>query len=255
MRVGLVSDVHGNLLALEAVLFHLDKDSVDRIICLGDIAATGPKPHEVAERISRTIPECVMGNHDEVLNMAFPRSPEEDKNVLWEIDAWCARQLSQSDSDFLRSFKPVLKLPLVDGKTLVAFHGSPRSNKEWLFSNTPEQELKEALSGHKADVMACGHTHMQMLRQIGSTVLVNPGSVGLPYETDPFTGASYVPSRADYAVINCRDSALDIEFKRIPIDSENRRRSILESSMPHKQVFLQTWPRQTSRLYEKFNHG
>lgn len=91
---------------------------------------------------------------------------------------WCRAQLSAGELDFVRTFQGRLEIPLGGGATLLLFHGSPRSHMEDLLATTPPDDLDRLLDGHRATVMAGGHTHIQMLRQHRGALLVNPGSVG-----------------------------------------------------------------------------
>src|SRR5271165_3536837 len=102
MKVALISDIHGNLLALEKVLRHLDAEGTDEIICLGDVAATGPNPHEVLGLLrARKIP-CVMGNTDEWLLNPVPRKPGgKELKIIEHVDLWCSKQLTRTDRAFL----------------------------------------------------------------------------------------------------------------------------------------------------------
>ena len=242
MRVAIVSDIHGNSGALETVLRSIEQESVDQIVCLGDVAATGPRPHEAIDKIRARNPLCVMGNSDDwLLKPAAGENTNERLKVIEEVDGWCSEQLTQSDKDFLRTFKPMIEVPIGDNTSLLAFHGSPVSYHDWILSTASEEELEGSLSGKRATVMACGHSHRQMLRRYRDTSLINPGSVGLPYERDRSTGKLRIPPWSEYAIVGYERNILDIVFKRVPINFDDVVRSILDSNMPHKETFLETW--------------
>lgn len=242
MRVALLSDIHGNSVALDTVLQSLDRESVDQVVCLGDVAATGPRPHEALDRIRARKPLCVMGNSDEWLIKPTPYEGADEKlKVIEEVDSWCSQQLTESDKDFLRTFKPVLEVSLGDEATLLAFHGSPRSYYEWIPSAASDDELETMFSGSRATVMAGGHSHRQMLRRYRDTILLNPGSVGQPYERDHSTGKLRIPPWSEYAIISYERNVLDITFRRVTINLDDVIASILDSNMPYKETFLETW--------------
>jgi predicted phosphodiesterase len=254
LRTALISDIHGNLLALEAVLRALEEESVDQIIFLGDAYSTGPSPHETLERMKKSsFKSCIVGNHDAITGRPARMFIDNDIKILDEIDDWCSKQLTGSDREYLSSFKPIIETPIGNGRILLAFHGSPRSNREWLFSNASDQKLEEALSGFKADVMAFGHTHIQMLRQFGNTILINPGSVGLPFQAASSFGKAQIAPRADFAILDSSDSGVSLDFKRIPLDSEKVKQNYLSSDMPHAETFFEAWPRRIANLYLKLS--
>ena len=233
MRVALISDIHGNLVALEAVLAELALDRPDSILCLGDVAATGPQPHETIERLRALDCPMVMGNADaELLRPLLRQVPEKemsDWQRIREIDHWCATRLSAADLDYLRGFLPVLEIPLEDGHELLCFHGSPRSFDDVIEATTPDKELECLLSGYEANVMAGGRTHIQLLRRYGETTVLNPGSVGLN------------PEGAEYALVSSEGGGLRIEFRRLQLSGEEMKRSASESGMPHAEWWASFW--------------
>ena len=179
MKVGLISDIHGNLAALETVLASLEAERPDRVVCLGDVAATGPQPRETLRRLRASGCPVVMGNADAfLLAPRMATDAGEDERRVAEIDRWCAEQLEPSDLDWVRTFQPTVELGLGGGRRLLCFHGSPRGYDEIISAATPEEALDGMLAGHDAPWMAGGHWHFQMLRKHRGTTLVNPGSVG-----------------------------------------------------------------------------
>lgn len=143
MRVAVVSDVHGNLPALEAVL--ADIESVDAIVCCGDVA--GRFGEECVKLLERMGARFVRGNADDGVD--WPLTLELDVERL--------------------------------GRVLFC-HGSPRSVEEILTRVSPEPRVEAALEGVTAEVVVGGHTHVQYDRTVAGRRLVNPGSVGMPYE-------------------------------------------------------------------------
>ena len=252
MRVALISDIHGNLLALKNVLRALRKEGPSLIVCLGDVAASGPNPHEVLELLrTKNIP-CVMGNTDEwLLKPVSETDGGSELRVIERVDRWCADQLTQADMKFLRTFKPTIEIPLGGGEKLLAFHGSPRSNREWIPSTGTTEEFKAIFSGRVSTIMAGGHSHTQMLRKNLKSTLVNPGSVGMPYVQDGITGKVSVPPWSEYAVVSYDEGSVEISFKRVPLNLVRYGRSIHRSSMPSKQHFLGAWTRHMENLLRR----
>ncbi|HEX8032247.1 MAG TPA: metallophosphoesterase, partial [Ktedonobacterales bacterium] len=126
MRIAFLADIHGNLVALETVLREVAQERVDQMICLGDVAALGPQPHEVVERLRELECPVILGNTDAWL-LAKPGEKTSDSEVLRAITSWCAAQLTSDDREYVRSFSPVFELPLDEGRSVLCYHGSPRS--------------------------------------------------------------------------------------------------------------------------------
>jgi putative phosphoesterase len=217
MRVALISDLHGNLVALRAVLDDVRASNVDRLVCLGDVATLGPKPKEVLETLAELGCPCILGNHDEfLLDAELIRSYTEAPPVVAAVDA-CREAMGAAEIAFVQTFVRALDLDL-DGATLGLFHGSPRSNMEDLLATTPADALDEALGGARPAVMAGGHTHLQMLRQHRGTLLVNPGSLGLPFEAYAQGGPPRILPHAEYAIVDARAGEVAVTLKRLSLD-------------------------------------
>jgi putative phosphoesterase len=217
MRVGLISDLHGNAVALRAVLDELRRERLDRIVCLGDVATLGPAPHEVLDRLAELECPCIRGNHDDFLLDAELIHSYTDTAPVVEAVEQCRQSLSPDELAFVAKFQATFELDL-DGITLGTFHGSPRSNVENLLSTTANEELEEALGPQRPAVMAGGHTHVQMLRQHRGTLLVNPGSLGLPFEAFVNGGPPRVLPYAEYAIVESVRGALEVRLRRLPLE-------------------------------------
>ena len=140
MRLGLISDIHGNRLALDAVLDELEREGVDEFICLGDVAV-GPQPAEALERVRELKCPVVMGNWDAAFLGDMPTPKDKIGEQLVEIGKWWASDLSPDDREYMAGFAPTVKLE-VGSTPVLFFHGSPRSYDEWIFSTTPDDELR-----------------------------------------------------------------------------------------------------------------
>ena len=123
---------------------------------------------------------------------------------------------------------------------LLAFHGSPRSTEDEIFATTSDEQLDEMLEGHEASVFAGGHTHFQLLRRHGESVLVNAGSVGLPFRRRR-VGVMQISPWAEYCVISAGPGHLAIDFRRTAFDVDGFKRSVLRSEMPHAERWAALW--------------
>jgi predicted phosphodiesterase len=231
VKVALVSDIHGNAVALEAVLDDLAGRAVDRIVCLGDVAAGGPRPREASDRVRSLGCASVVGNWEAIiLNWFVAASATAEVN---DIGAWGASQIDDATRAYLSSFVPTVSVALDAEASLLCFHGSPRSHSDVILPTTPDQALAELLSDPSAVVLAGGHTHVQMLRPYRNALIVNPGTVGarlrLPTHRRPI---------AEYSVIEWRDGVLAVDLRRVPYDANALARSAMESGMPHARWWL-----------------
>ncbi|MBI1742591.1 metallophosphoesterase family protein [Candidatus Acetothermia bacterium] len=243
MRIAIISDIHGNLVSFETVLKEINREKLDQIVCLGDVAAFGPQPREAIARLKSLNCPVVMGNADvELLSSPSVEITDEHARRIAKMATWGATQLSQSDLDFIRTFQPTVEVPLDGEKNLLCFHGSPRSNTEIIRATTPDEELGSILSGFYASIMVGGHTHTQMIRRFGETIVMNPGSIGLPYE---FSWAKKEevrnPPWAEYALISYEKEKLGIELRRVPVDIQAIRQAALQSTMPDAAEWAAGW--------------
>ncbi|QBD77903.1 metallophosphoesterase [Ktedonosporobacter rubrisoli] len=241
MRIALISDIHGNLVALEAVLADIARERVEQIVCLGDVAGTGPQPREVIEKLRALQIPIVMGNVDAwLIEPQLSADADEDTRKIEEIDLWCAQQLSQDERAYLRSFLPTIQLDLL-GTKLLCCHGSPQSNLERIDAETPVEELRRMLASYSTEVLAAGHTHVQLLRRHEDMILCNPGSVGLAYSYSPSLQSIYNPAWGEYAIISANAEYVGIELRRVPFDVEAFVKAMLSSGMPHAQWCAADW--------------
>lgn len=239
MRFGLIADIHANLPALELVLAELEAARVDQIVCLGDVASLGPQPREVIARLRQQRIPVIQGNHDAYLlnlELAEPQAP-----WLRAVEAWTQAQLTAGELDFLRALPAQLSFALGADQRLLCFHGSPRSNEEWLFPTTSAELLDEAFRGCSDQVWAGGHTHVQMLRPHREAWLINPGSVGMPFEFPMRGGSPRSFPAAEYAVVEWADGRLTTQLCRRPIDFDAVARAAHASGLPEVEHWLSAW--------------
>lgn len=243
MRVGLIADIHGNLVALETVLAELERERVDPLVCLGDVAALGPRPAGVVSRLREVGCPSVMGNTDAWLLEGPPRPTGPDGVAMSGISRWCAERLSEEDLAYLRGCPPTLRVELSGGTEMLCFHGSPRSHDEVVSATTPDGALSGMLFGHRAQVFAGGHTHGQLFRRHGDARMLNPGSVGLP-GVGPGTPDLPVNGRArwaEYAVLEAADGRLAVDLRRVPVDLGRTLEAARASGMPHLEWWTGRW--------------
>jgi predicted phosphodiesterase len=207
MRVAALYDVHGNLPALEAVLAEVETEDVDAVVVGGDVL-WGPFQSECLAALRARDARFVAGNCErDVLG------------AVNESSAWCRAQLTAGDVDFVSGWPATAELELEGLGSAVFCHATPRSDDEILTRTTPEPDVVAALSGTAADVVVCGHTHVQYDRRpAGAPRLVNAGSVGLPYQGEP---------GAFWALLG-----LEVELRRTSYDVDAALASLASSGFP-----------------------
>jgi len=241
MRVALISDIHANNIALQAVLEDIAQVGVDHLVCLGDVATLGPAPRAVIQTLRELGCPCIMGNHEAfLLDPPLIHTYTESPKVRAAVD-WCRSQLSGADLDFLRTFQPCLSMALDAQATLLLFHGSPRSHMEDILSTTAPEELDDMLAGHIAAVMAGGHTHIQMLRQHRGRLLVNPGSVGQPFQEFVAGRPPTLLAHAEYATVEATPRGVNVTLRRVPLNKRALRDSVEACDNPLRGWFLQQY--------------
>jgi predicted phosphodiesterase len=239
MRLALIGDIHGNLSALEAVLAELERESVDHIICLGDVAV-GPQPVETVEQLRSLGCPVVKGNWDAWFFGSMPKLDGELGKVLGDLRAWSAGRLSSEHRRYVEGFERTVEVALDDRASLLAFHGSPRSFEDSIWATTPDGDLEQMLEGRSNLVYAAGHTHSQLFRRFGESVVVNPGSVGLPFRRIE-QGVMRIAPWAEYGLLACGDGHLSVELRRTEFDVEGFLAVMRASGMPHAEWWAELW--------------
>ena len=175
MRVAVLSDVHGNSVALAAVLAELEREQPDLIVSGGDLT-WGPLPEETFALASSLDARFVRGNAD--------RAVLENVSST-EREQWMQARHTPEMRDFLAGFEEYVVVD-VDGLGPVRFcHGSPRTDEECVTPETPEARVREFSAGVAERVIVTAHVHIQFDREVAGIRSVNAGSVGLPYEGRP----------------------------------------------------------------------
>jgi putative phosphoesterase len=241
IRIALISDLHGSEIALTAVLADIARTGVDQLVCLGDVTTLGPRPREVLGRLEELHCICILGNHDEfMLDERLSRSYSEVPLIVEAVD-WCRAQLTRADLEFIASFSRRFELELNGSGRLLLFHGTPESNTTDLLATTPAERVDELLGGRRATVLAGGHTHLQMLRQHRGMLLVNPGSVGLPFKEYAAGKAPILLAHAEYALLEALDGDVTVSFRRVALDKAALREAAGAVAHPMKAWMMQMY--------------
>jgi len=239
VRLGVISDIHGNLFALDAVLAELDGEELDSLICLGDIAV-GPQGPECLARVKALECPVVMGNWDAWFLDPTPAAADEVAQRLAEIGAWWSARLTDADRTFMRTFQAELEVELGSEDLALCFHGSPRSYDDQIYATTPDAELAEMLQGRHGTLLVGGHTHHQLLRRYQRSLFLNPGSVGMPF-TDWWTERVRIAPWAEYAIVDASQGRIRADLRRTSYDVDALLALSLASGMPHARWWADSW--------------
>ncbi len=224
MRVAALYDIHGNLPALESVWGELERLSVDRIVIGGDLLC-GPMQVECMERL-RGWPapvDYLMGNSDREV-IAARHGNEDKKSPPFVLEAlrWSARQLTPEHELWIASWPKMVRLEVPALGRALFCHATPRDDNEIFTRRTEEARLAPIFAAAEADVVVCGHTHMQFDRMVGKTRVVNAGSVGMPFGSP---GAEWLLLGPD------------IELRHTDYDRDAASRRIADTGFPNAPEF------------------
>ncbi len=239
MRLAVISDIHGECFALDQVLQDIRQQGIEQIVCLGDALQGGSQPTETLARLRELNCPVVMGNADAwLITGQDTAAGEETSEQQLAVRAWSLAQLSESDVAYVRQFRPTIEISLEAGKTLLCFHGSPRSFNEIILPETPDEVVRQFLGGYSATLFTGGHTHTQQMRRLGSSWYFNPGSVSLAYnwELSDFAHRRMrIDPWADYAIVTSEGACLGITFRHVPFDVNELTRIIRASGRPYAE--------------------
>lgn len=225
MRLALLSDIHGNFAALQAVLSDLEAaGGADHIWFLGDVAAGGPDPAACVQAL-RDLPNLkgIQGNTDRYLatgaRSADPTPTKETwptilerERTRYRVFEWTMTRLDWPTVDYMLNLPTGQSLEIEGYGWMVGFHAVPGDDEKRITPETPEHEVLDALIDVEGRLAVYGHIHIPVDRQVGEWRLINPGSVGFPFDGDP---------RAAYAILTFDNGALSVDFRRVAYDIES----------------------------------
>lgn len=217
MKIAILSDIHGNMIALNAVMDDIQKNECDKTFFLGDYALAGPEPSptvdycmhlETYENI-----EMIQGNTDKML----AEYTDELYNEITEVAPIMANALKEETAmlndkqkDFLKNLPPY-KLVEIEGFKILLVHGSPRRNNEDILPDTDPKEVEEMVKDTEATIILCGHTHIPCgFQTVTKKTVINAGSVGRPFTEN---------AKSCYLIMDFKDGKFTIEHKFVRYDN------------------------------------
>jgi putative phosphoesterase len=226
-RVAVITDIHGNLPALEAALSRIEELGIDDVYCGGDLVGYGPWPNEVCRLLQRRGIPTIYGNYDysiardmEDCGCAY-RDPHDQ--ALGELSiAWTLEHTDPASKGFMRELPFDQRFELA-GKRVRPVHGSPRKVNEYLFEDKPAHTFERIARSAECDVLVFGHTHKPWIHEYGGVLFVNCGSVGKPKDAD---------RRGGFAVLEDAGGMVRARIERVEYDVDRVAREIGPSGLP-----------------------
>ncbi len=222
MRVAILSDIHGNQIALEAVLADLAQQAaVDHLVVAGDLCLNGPRPRQVLDMVQGLRCPVIQGNVDLDVVTQDVKSAKKSSIIVWTRE-----QIRRVGIEYLASlpFSHLVKNP--EGTDLLVVHANPLNQEEAIFPTVPESMLEHFLGELAATTgaLAFGHIHIAYTRRWRHLLLVDAGSCGLPRDGDP---------RASYAILTWQDNTWQAEHRRVSYDVKEVVKQLKNCGMPN----------------------
>jgi putative phosphoesterase len=223
MRVAVISDIHGNKIALDAVLQDLAQQvPVDQVVIAGDLCLNGPQPAEVLETLQALHYPVIQGNVDAEVVTAKIRRGHKKQTVI----DWTRQQIGAEGIAYLAAlpFSHLVTNP--EGSDLLVVHANPLNQDDAIFPTSPDSKLEHLLSSVPPTVgaLAFGHYHVAYSRRWHHLLLVDAGSCGLPRDKD---------LRAAYAILHWKDNVWQVEHRRVAYDVEAVVKQLKQSGIPN----------------------
>jgi putative phosphoesterase len=221
--IAVITDIHGNLPALQASLREIERLEVDAVYCGGDLVGYGPHPNEVCALIeAREIP-TIYGNYD----YAIARDLEDcgcayitphDREIGQQSVDWTLAHTDRASKDFMRALPFDLRFEVGERRVHLV-HGSPRKVNEYLFEDKPARLYERLAGAERSDVLVFGHTHKPWVHEYGGVLFVNCGSVGKPKDGDP---------RGAFAIL----TEHDVTIERVEYDARAVAGEVAAAGLP-----------------------
>lgn len=212
MKYAFISDIHGNTVALEAVLKDISMKNVDKIIVLGDLCFRGPEPKKALDMIRSLETDVIKGNADEwvIRGVKVDEVPDHALNMMNKERNWCVSQLDKNDMDFLLGLPHSYELN-IEAMAIEGFHATPNSLFDIVLPHTDDDTIYKKLMSSKAKIFIYGHIHTPFIRYINGKVIINTGSVGLPFDG---------LAKASYAIVEITSGNFRTSIERVDFDIE-----------------------------------
>lgn len=224
MKVLLLSDIHANFPALEAVIKFFSGTSFDAICNCGDSLVYAPFPNETLHWLQDNKVHSIVGNTDRKVRKllkgkSFKKPRKEEKRIMYN---WTADQLDPATRNYILSLKKSKHISIAD-LSIGLYHGSPECPDEFLFPDTAPERFSALAESSQCDIILIGHSHTPFHKQVNNTHFINPGSVGRMFDSNP---------AASCALLSIKNKTIEIQFFRIPWPIERTVHALQKHKLP-----------------------
>lgn len=250
MKIAILSDIHGNLDALFAVMNNIKKEQINKIYICGDLAMAGPYPAKTVDYIKNLTEEfnlnVIQGNTDEMIAKATDKPDDKytpPNKIMSEALKYAQKVLREDQIKYLDTL-PEKYTEKIGNLNILLTHGSPRRNNEDILPDMPEEQIKEIISSTNEDIIFCGHTHLPAVYKLNNQTIVNVGSVGRPFSETP---------KACYAILTYEDQSsknFSIEHILVSYDHKSAAEKLSNQAFEGADKLAQMLLKATSRYPE-----
>lgn len=224
MKILLISDIHANFPALEAIDRRVGAETFDLIINGGDSVVYATYPNETLDWLREHQAVSILGNTDiKVLKLlegkTFKKPKKAEKRIMY---TWTAERLTPENGRYLAGIPTRIELNR-EGYRIGIFHGSPANDTEHLFSDTPTYRFQELTRKTTSNIVITGHSHSPYHKKINNVHFINPGSVGRMFDKNP---------EAAYAVLELTEARIQVDLRRCPYDIDRVVRGLRDNLLP-----------------------
>jgi putative phosphoesterase len=223
MRIAVISDIHGNMVALDAVLQDLSRQpAIDQLVIAGDLCLNGPQPREVIKAVQELHCPVIQGNVDTEVVTDAPHAGAKKRAVV----AWTREQIGQDGLDYLATLPQSHLVANPEGSDVLIVHANPLNQHDAIFPTSPDGLLEHLLEELDPTIgsLVFGHYHVAYTRLWRHLLLVDVGSCGLPRDED---------ARASYGILTWQDSIWQAEIRRVDYDMKKVIKQLKQCGMPH----------------------
>lgn len=240
MRIAVLSDIHGNLLALDACLVDLESQGgADAIVAAGDLCLDGPKPKKVLQRLEEIGAACIRGNTERYLSEDGSGRTFSSAEIA-QI-AWTRREIGERWLSWIKELPFAMRVG-EDSNQLLIVHANPKTDDEYISPDADEAVLQRLIGNERATAIAFGHLHIPYVRIWRKKLLVNVSTAGLPKDGDP---------RAGYAILTEREGGWQVKHRRVPFDVKRVATQLADCGIPESAELIATLRR---HRYKQLKH-
>ena len=228
MKLAFISDIHGNAVALDAVLQDIKDKQVEQVFVLGDLCYRGTEPKRSLELVQSLNCDVIKGNADEwvVRGVREGEVPDQALDMMNEERDWILSRLDVESVEYLKSLPTDFNWKFGD-VTIHAFHATPKSLFEVVQPFESDEIVSEKLMVNNKDIYIYGHIHKPFIRYINGKCIINCGSVGLPFDG---------LNKASYTILDIEETSVQASNVRVSYDVEKVIRQFKESDYPNREL-------------------